>query len=101
VLRHCFPANIRQALDELPETLDETYAHVLRHINKGNRAHAHRMLQCLMVAVRPLRVEELAELLAFEFDATQGGIPKYRATWRLNDTDAGCTIHMLKFSHNH
>jgi hypothetical protein len=38
-----------------------------------------------MVAIRPLRVEELAELLAFEFDATQGGIPKYRATWRLDD----------------
>ena len=43
------------------------------------------MLQCLVVAVRPLGVEELAELLAFEFDASQGGIPKYRATWRLDD----------------
>ena len=43
------------------------------------------MLQCLMVAVRPLRVEELAELLAFEFDVAQGGIPKYRAAWRLDD----------------
>jgi ankyrin repeat protein len=43
------------------------------------------MLQCLLVAVRPLRVEELAEVLAFEFDATHGGIPKYRAAWRLDD----------------
>jgi ankyrin repeat protein len=43
------------------------------------------MLQCLVVAIRPLLVEELAELLAFEFDATQGGIPKYRAAWRLDD----------------
>jgi ankyrin repeat protein len=38
-----------------------------------------------MVAVRPLRVEELAELLAFEFDVAKGGIPKYRASWRLDD----------------
>jgi len=38
-----------------------------------------------MVAVRPLRVEELAELLAFEFDAAQGVIPKYRLAWRLDD----------------
>ena len=38
-----------------------------------------------MVAVRPLRVEELAELLAFEFDAAQGGIPKYRPALRLDD----------------
>ena len=43
------------------------------------------MLQCLLVAVRPLTVEELAELLAFEFDAEQEGIPKYRAAWRLDD----------------
>jgi ankyrin repeat protein len=42
------------------------------------------MLQCLMVAVRPLRVEELAELLAFEFTA-QVAIPKYHADWRPND----------------
>jgi ankyrin repeat protein len=42
------------------------------------------MLQCLMVALRPLRVEELAELLAFEFKA-QGSIPKYRTDWRPND----------------
>jgi ankyrin repeat protein len=42
------------------------------------------MLQCLMVALRPLRVEELAELLAFEFKA-QGSVPKYRTDWRPND----------------
>ena len=43
------------------------------------------MLQCLVVAVRPLRVEELAELLAFDFDAAQEGIPKYRPALRLDD----------------
>jgi len=45
------------------------------------------MLQCLVVAVRPLRVKELAELLAFEFDATQGGIPKYCAASRWDRWD--------------
>ena len=85
MLRHCLPASIRQTLDQLPESLDETYLRVLRQIPQTNQEHAHRMLQCLMVAARPLRVEELAELLAFEFDATQGGIPKYRAAWRLDD----------------
>ena len=43
------------------------------------------MLQCLAVAVRPLHVEELAELLAFEFDAMQRGIPGYHADWQLDD----------------
>ena len=85
MLRHCFPASIRQTLDQLPQSLDETYVRVLNQISQANQAHAHRMLQCLLVAVRPLRVEELAELLAFEFDAEQEGIPKYRAAWRLDD----------------
>jgi ankyrin repeat protein len=85
VLRHCLPASIRQTLDQLPESLDETYLSVLRKIPEANQAHAHRMLQCLMVAFRPLSVEELAELLVFEFDEAQGGIPKYRAAWRLDD----------------
>ena len=85
VLRHCLPASIRQTLDQLPKSLDETYLRMLSQIPEANRAHAHRMLQCLMVALRPLRAEELAELLAFEFDATVGGIPKYRAAWRLYD----------------
>ena len=47
------------------------------------------MFQCLVVAVRPLYVEELAELLAFGFDAAQGGIPKYCPALRLdNQTQA-------------
>ncbi|KAH9003818.1 ankyrin repeat-containing domain protein [Lactarius hatsudake] len=87
VLRHCLPASIRSTLDQLPDTLDETYARVLSQIPQASQAHAHRLLQCLMVAVRPLRVEELAEVLAFEFDAAQGAIPRYRAGWQLNDQE--------------
>jgi hypothetical protein len=39
------------------------------------------------VAIRPLRVEELAEILAFDFDDIQGGIPKFRADWRWDDQE--------------
>jgi ankyrin repeat protein len=88
VLRYCHPSCIRQTLDRLPKTLDETYARVLSQIPEVNQALAHRLLQCLMVAVRPLRAEELAELLAFEFDTTDGSVPRYRADWRLNDQEA-------------
>jgi hypothetical protein len=35
------------------------------------------------VVSRPLHVEELAEVLAFDFEA--GTIPKYREDWRLED----------------
>jgi len=83
-LRHCLPPSVRGVLNELPETLDETYGRVLRDINKANREHAHRLLHCLTVAIRPLRVEELAEVLAVDFDAAhQGGIPKLKPDWRL------------------
>ena len=54
-------------------------------IKKGNRADAYRMLQCLTVAIRPLTVAELAELLAFDFDATKEGIPELNSKWRWED----------------
>jgi hypothetical protein len=88
VLRYCHPSCIRQTLGRLPKTLDETYARVLSQIPEVNQALAHRLLQCLMVAVRPLRAEELAELLAFEFDTVGGSVPRYRADWRPNDQEA-------------
>ena len=73
-------------LEELPETLDETYERILRDINKANRAHAHRLLQCLAVAVRPLRVSELAEVLAVDFwAASHGGTSKLNTDWRWED----------------
>ena len=63
-LRHCLPPGVRAILDELPETLDETYERILNEISKANRKHARRLLQCLTVSIRPLHVEELAEVLA-------------------------------------
>jgi hypothetical protein len=73
-------------LKELPETLDETYERILRDINKANRDHAHRLLQCLTVSVRPLRVAELAEVLAVDFrTAYHGGRSKLNTDWRWED----------------
>ena len=85
-LRYCFPPSVRHVLEELPETLDETYERILRGINKANRDHAHRLLQCLTVAVRPLRVAELAEVLAVDFGtASHGGRSRLRTDWRWED----------------
>ena len=85
-LRHCLPPSVRGILEALPDTLDETYERVLREINKANRAHARRLLQCLTVALRPLRVEELAEVLAIDFNApAHGGIPQLNPNWRWAD----------------
>ena len=83
----CIPARIPHALAELPETLDEIYERTLREINKANWEFAHRMFQFVSVASRPLHVKELADLLAFDFEA--GSIPKFYEDWRLeNPADA-------------
>jgi ankyrin repeat protein len=82
-LRGCHPGRIRHALSGLPETLDETYERTLREINKADWDLAYRLFQCVAVASRPLRVEELAEFLAFDFQA--GPIPKFQEGWRLDD----------------
>jgi hypothetical protein len=73
-------------LEELPESLDETYERILREIRKPNQGHAHRLLQCLVVAARPLRVEELAEILTFDFNVE--GIPKLNLSWRWENQEA-------------
>ena len=77
---------MRRILAELPETLDETYERILWEIPKTNRVYAHRLLQCLTVAVYPLKVEELAEILAIDFDA-EGGIPKLNEGFRWSDQE--------------
>ena len=87
-LQHCIPPNLRQYLNELPDTLDETYDRILKEINKAQKDNAHRLLQCLTVATRPLRVEALAELLAFDFQAsTEEGIPTLKDDWRWDDQE--------------
>jgi ankyrin repeat protein len=113
VLRHCFPPSVRRIMDELPESLDETYERILREIRKANQGHAYRLLQCLVVAIRPLRVEELAEVLAFDFNGE--GMPKLNPSWRWEDQeeavmstcsslvtiveDKDCDLRVVQFSH--
>jgi hypothetical protein len=47
-------------------------------------------MQCLVAAVRPLRVKELAEVLAFNFDAE--GIPKLNSNWRWEDQEGAVIL---------
>ena len=85
-LRHCFPSSVRRILEELPESLDETYERILKEIQEPKQGHAYRLLQCLVAAVRPLRVEEIAEVLAFNFNAE--GTPSLNPGWRWEDQEA-------------
>ena len=78
-LRRCLSPRIRQALEELPETLDKTYERTLLDIDDKNWAYAHRLFQCIVVARRPLRVEELAEFFAFKSE--RGGSLTFERNW--------------------
>ena len=82
-LRRCLSPRIRQVLNELPETLDETYERTLLDIDKENWEYAHRLFQCIVVARRPLRVEELAEFLAFKSET--GGCLTFQGDLRPED----------------
>ena len=74
-------------INELPKSLDETYERILKGIPEEIRSHSQRLLQCLAVAIRPLRVDELAEIFAFEFDVTEGELPTFHADWRSGDQE--------------
>jgi Ankyrin repeats (3 copies)/Ankyrin repeats (many copies) len=84
-LQYTLPFSIRRSLEESPVSLDVTYRRILREIRGFNRGHACRLLCCLAVAVRPLRVEELAEVLAIDLDTE--GIPKLNPDWRREDPE--------------
>jgi ankyrin repeat protein len=67
-------------LNELPPTLDGTYKRVLEEIPEEKKQHALRLFQFLVAAVRPLRVEELAESFTMEFDLDMA--THFREDWR-------------------
>jgi hypothetical protein len=54
-------------------------------IGLANRDHAYRLLRCLSVAIRPLRVEELAEVIVLDYDCTDGVTPEVIEDWRRED----------------
>jgi len=74
------PSSIRKALNGLPITLDDTYERMLEGIPKEKFDHASRLFQCMVAAIRPLGIEELAELFAIEFGANDA--PNLVAGWR-------------------
>ena len=63
-----------------------TYERILKEIKKPNKHLAQRVLQCLVVAIRPLRVEELAEVLVVDLDDAEG-IPRLKPDWRWEEQE--------------
>jgi len=72
-------------LDDLPKSLDETYDRILLGIAHEAQELVKRLLQCLAISLRPLHVEELADILAIQFDA--GALPNYKVDWRPENSE--------------
>jgi ankyrin repeat protein len=72
-------------LDELPETLDGTYERTLLGINRQTWGYARRLFQCIAISIRPLHVEELAELFAILPDLET--TPGFNIGWRPEDPE--------------
>ena len=81
LLRHCLRPSVRLTLKKLPESLDETYERILKEIKKPNKRLVQRVLQSLVVAIRPLRVAELAEVLTVDFEKAEV-ISRLKPDWR-------------------
>jgi ankyrin repeat protein len=86
VLQGCAQNDIEQTLKKLPKDLDETYARILNNIaQSASSDRVFRLLQCLSVAIRPLHVQELAEVFALDFDRPKGAPPELKDRRPLED----------------
>jgi Ankyrin repeats (3 copies)/NACHT domain len=61
---------LQKSLRNLPETLDETYERILRAVDEEYHGYASCILQWLAFSTRPLRMEEVAEIVAITLDGT-------------------------------
>jgi hypothetical protein len=69
---------IREALKNLPKTLDDTYSRVFVNIDEVYREDARNALMWLAFAERPLQLQELAEATIIHPSFEQSFIPEER-----------------------
>ena len=80
-LRQCINLiGLRKTLGKLPKTLDETYQRILTTVPDEFAEDASRILQWLCICKRPLRLEEVADLIAVD-----GKLHKYDCERQLFD----------------
>ena len=82
-LKKCIrPRDVRNGLRFLAKTLEDFYTRTLLGIDESYRQMAIKALQWLAFSKRPLRVEELAEAVSIDPQAT----PSFDQTERLFDS---------------
>jgi ankyrin repeat protein len=77
---------LRSALNSLPETLDETYARMIKAIPAGHKQNALRILQFLTFSERPLRIKEVVDAIAVDTERIPHFLTKNRMPERAEIT---------------
>ncbi|KAL1881602.1 hypothetical protein Plec18167_003199 [Paecilomyces lecythidis] len=68
-LEQCYSlVQLRKALNSLPKTLSDTYSRTLQSISKEDERLAIKILQWLSFSLRPMYIEELAQLAVVDFE---------------------------------
>lgn len=93
----CFTDNeIREALEQLPKGLDETYQRCINRIEGSKDGRPFKALKWISYASRPLHIDELREAVAFDLQDTawdRGKIPN-------RDYIAGCCANLAVLDAN-
>ncbi|KAL4984109.1 hypothetical protein BDW68DRAFT_180949 [Aspergillus falconensis] len=74
---------LRQRLAALTKTVEETYFRILSGIIDSHKIYALRVLQWLVYAARPLRIEEIIDVVAVRLE----GVPAFDPQNRLVDVN--------------
>jgi hypothetical protein len=61
---------LRESLESLPDTLEETYARILSSIDSKHARTVYQILQWLAFSARPLRLTEVADVVGIDVAAT-------------------------------
>lgn len=69
---------MRRSLRSLPVTLDETYETSILKISEELLDDARILLECMVASFRPLRLQEISEVLAFDWETSPHFHPNYR-----------------------
>lgn len=84
ILKDCVDrVQLCEAIDQLPDTLDETYSRILQRIPMIHHTRSIKFLQLLLYSDRPLRLEEAIDALATHVRRVPSFEPQNRI--RLND----------------
>lgn len=67
--------DVLQQLRALPRDLNEAYDRVLKSLDNKYLAHTKMFLQWLAFSVRPMTIEEIAEIITIDFNSNDGPAP--------------------------